>query len=152
MCLELHQKRLGSLSGNIRIDGITPRPYISWLSCVRWQRRFREWVCYSTHPFHKKVVNRAHIDQTVINGANIFFRPDFGIEEATERNEWILGVVNSAPYFSCALVACWLTDPLNRYFGRRGTIFITCAIASLTCFWQSFVGTWWHLLIARFVR
>ncbi|RPB25989.1 hypothetical protein L211DRAFT_836083 [Terfezia boudieri ATCC MYA-4762] len=90
------------------------------------------------------------MDQTVINGANIFFRPSFGIEESTERNEWILGVVNSAPYFSCALVACWLTDPLNRYFGRRGTIFITCAIASVTCFWQGFVNTWWHLLIARF--
>lgn len=90
-------------------------------------------------------------DETVTNGANIFFRRDLGIEENTERNEWILGVVNSAPYFSCALVACWLTDPLNRYFGRRGTIFITCFISSVTCLWQGFVNTWWHLLIARFV-
>lgn len=98
------------------------------------------------------MLTRVHTDQTVINGANLFFRPDFGIEENTERNEWILGAVNSAPYFSCALVACWLTDPLNQYLGRRGTIFITCAIASLTCFWQGFVNTWWHLLIARFVR
>ncbi|KAF8461334.1 MFS sugar transporter [Kalaharituber pfeilii] len=90
------------------------------------------------------------MDETVINGANLFFRSHFGIAEHTERNEWILGVVNSAPYFSCALVACWLTDPLNRYLGRRGTIFVTCAISCLTCLWQGFVNSWWHLLIARF--
>lgn len=90
-------------------------------------------------------------DQTVINGANLFFVKDFGIDAPTRRNEWLLGIVNSAPYFSCALVACWFTDPLNRHFGRRGAIFITCAIACLTCLWQAFTNSWWHLFIARFV-
>ena len=41
------------------------------------------------------------MDQTVINGANLFFPKDFGISEETERNTWLLGLVNSAPYL------CW---------------------------------------------
>jgi hypothetical protein len=41
------------------------------------------------------------MDQTVINGANLFFPKDFGIAEQTQRNTWLLGLVNSAPYL------CW---------------------------------------------
>jgi MFS family permease len=102
------------------------------------------------------------MDQTVINGANLFFPFDFGISEPTTRNTWILGLVNSAPYLcwyipaikyakcsSC--IACWCSDPLNKLLGRRGTIFLTCAIASLTCLWQGFTNSWQHLFIARFV-
>jgi hypothetical protein len=44
------------------------------------------------------------MDQTVINGANLFFPSDFGIAESTERNTWLLGLVNSAPYL------CWYYD------------------------------------------
>ncbi|KAI5777753.1 hypothetical protein EDC01DRAFT_386336 [Geopyxis carbonaria] len=91
------------------------------------------------------------MDQTVINGANLFFRKSFGIEEPTVRNEWLFGLVNSAPYFGCALVACWVTSTWNYYLGRRGTIFLSCLIACLACLWQGFVNTWWHLFIARFV-
>lgn len=36
----------------------------------------------------------------------------------------------------CAFVGCWLTEPLNHYFGRRGTIFITGMFSFLTCIWQ----------------
>lgn len=28
----------------------------------------------------------------------------------------------------CFLIGSWLTDPLNKAFGRKKTIFITCAI------------------------
>ena len=47
------------------------------------------------------------MDQTVINGANLFFPSDFGIAEQTERNTWLLGLVNSAPYL------CWYLIPLT---------------------------------------
>jgi MFS family permease len=57
---------------------------------------------------------------------------------------------SAAPYLCCALIGCWLTVPLNHYFGRRGTIFITCVISATTCIWQGFTNTWWHLFIARF--
>jgi len=28
----------------------------------------------------------------------------------------------------CAVIGCWLTDPLNKVLGRKKTIFVTCAI------------------------
>jgi len=51
----------------------------------------------------------------------------------------------------CAILGCWLTDPLNRYFGRRGTIFICALISFLACIWQGVTNSWPHLFIARFV-
>jgi MFS family permease len=41
--------------------------------------------------------------------------------------------------------------PFNAWFGRRGTIFITCCFSAIACLWQGFVNTWWHMFIARFV-
>ncbi|KAG6813695.1 hypothetical protein H0H92_008543 [Tricholoma furcatifolium] len=41
------------------------------------------------------------MDESVINGANLFFAPQFGIDPSTGdtgRNQWLLGLVNSAPY------------------------------------------------------
>ena len=43
------------------------------------------------------------MDESVINGANLFYAPQFGIDpNATDgnagRNQWLLGLVNSAPY------------------------------------------------------
>ncbi|KIY45000.1 hypothetical protein FISHEDRAFT_67245 [Fistulina hepatica ATCC 64428] len=91
------------------------------------------------------------MDEAVINGANLFYPAQFGIAatSTTSKNEWLQGIVTAAPYFSCALLACWVVDPLNRYFGRRGAIFISCTIACLGCIWSALTNTWWHLLIAR---
>ncbi|KAI5856005.1 hypothetical protein BZA05DRAFT_442672 [Tricharina praecox] len=86
------------------------------------------------------------MDESVINGANLYFFDQFGIQD----REWIKGLVNSAPYLCCFTIGCWLTHPLNQAFGRRNTIFITCLISFATCFWQAFTNTWWHLFIARF--
>ena len=36
-------------------------------------------------------------DQTVVNGAQLFYAPQFGIQDSP----WILGLVNSAPYLAC---------------------------------------------------
>ncbi|KAJ7928599.1 hypothetical protein B0H13DRAFT_1968080 [Mycena leptocephala] len=67
-------------------------------------------------------------DQTGSNGANLSFPVEqFNIDASgtgptAERNQWIVGMINSAPYISSAsLGECWLTDPLNNYFGRRGS-------------------------------
>ncbi|KAF9264194.1 hypothetical protein L218DRAFT_926497 [Marasmius fiardii PR-910] len=92
------------------------------------------------------------MDEAVINGANIFFAGQFGIDpNESGRNQWIFGLVNSAPYLCCAVLGCWLADPLNRFLGRRGTIFVTAAFSCITCIWQGLTNTWWHLFIARFV-
>ena len=86
------------------------------------------------------------MDQSVINGANLFYPETFGIEN---ESSWFIGIINSAPYFSCALLACWVTEPWNHYFGRRGAIFISCTIAFATCIWAGVTHTWWHLIISR---
>jgi len=94
------------------------------------------------------------MDESVINGANLFFADQFGIPQHsgdTGRNQWLLGLVNSAPYLCCGLFSCWLTAPLNSYFGRRGTIFITAFISFATCIWQGVTNSWQHLFVARFI-
>ncbi|KAJ3531539.1 hypothetical protein NM688_g7559 [Phlebia brevispora] len=50
------------------------------------------------------------MDESVINGANLFFPTQFGINpESSRRNQWLLGLVNAAPYVRCvrsAVVSC----------------------------------------------
>ncbi|KAL2014458.1 hypothetical protein VTN00DRAFT_1983 [Thermoascus crustaceus] len=90
------------------------------------------------------------MDETVVNGAQVFYKHQFGIAGTDPRSTWLVGLVNAAPYFCCAILGCWLTVPFNHWFGRRGTIFITCVLSALACLWQGFVNTWWHMFIARF--
>lgn len=79
-------------------------------------------------------------DETVVNGAQHFYATAFGIGSSSGRDSWLLGLVNSAPYLCCAFIGCWLTEPLNARFGRRGTVFIACVISALACFWQGFTS------------
>ncbi|KAH9170952.1 hypothetical protein EDB89DRAFT_2071406 [Lactarius sanguifluus] len=93
------------------------------------------------------------MDQSVINGANLFFASQFHIDSTSgnaSQNEWLLGLVNSAPYLCCAILGCWLTEPLNNWLGRRGTIFFCAAFSFLTCIWQGVTNSWPHLFVARF--
>lgn len=90
-------------------------------------------------------------DEAVVNGAQVLYKSQFGIDGQDPRSTWLLGLLNSAPYLCCAIAGCWLTIPFNHWFGRRGTIFITCIISFLACVWQGFVNTWWHMFVARFV-
>ncbi|KAK9369828.1 hypothetical protein V1509DRAFT_562081 [Lipomyces kononenkoae] len=90
------------------------------------------------------------MDETVINGAQLFFMDQFGIGGTSSHDTWTLGLVNSAPYLCCACIGCWLSDPLNNALGRRGTIFLSCLVAAVTCIWSACTDTWWHLFIARF--
>ncbi|GAA5985666.1 hypothetical protein JCM10908_007062 [Rhodotorula pacifica] len=96
------------------------------------------------------------MDESVTNGANLFWAPQFGLNTGegapnAANNEWILGVVNGAPYLCCALLGCWLTAPLNNLLGRRGTIFVTATISALACIWSACTNSRWHLFAARFV-
>ncbi|KAI1107365.1 hypothetical protein F4804DRAFT_198031 [Jackrogersella minutella] len=91
------------------------------------------------------------MDETVVNGAQGFYKKQFGIDDSdSQRNSWLLGLVNAAPYICCAVAGCWLTEPMNKLFGRRGTVFVACIISALACFWQAFTNTWWHMFLARF--
>ena len=89
------------------------------------------------------------VDETVVNGAQGFFKHQFGIGGDSLRETWLLGLTNGAPYLFCAAVGCCkcsgfllgshllespvlfstditgMTHPMNKLFGRRGTIFIS---------------------------
>lgn len=99
------------------------------------------------------------MDESVINGATLFYPLAFGIYEKVDGKlvfkmknaDLIEGLVNGAPYLCSAVIACWMSDFVNRKIGRKGTIFWTCFISAITCFWQGFVNNWYHLFIARFM-
>ena len=94
------------------------------------------------------------MDETVVNGAQLFYAGQFGIGGDDARSTWLVGLVNAAPYVCCAFVGCWLTSPFNEWFGRRGTIFITCLFSAIACLWQGFVNVsltpnWTHNDMSR---
>lgn len=102
-------------------------------------------------------------DESVINGALLFFPVQFGIgcskgsndplctPDKIERDQWLVGLVAAAPYIACAFLGCWLTQPLNAMFGRRGTIFLTSFLSFASCIWQGVTNSWRHMFIARLV-
>lgn len=85
------------------------------------------------------------MDQTAVNGAQQFYFRTFGI-----TNVWQQGLLNGAPYLCSAVLGCWTNAPLNKLFGRRGTIFISCFISFVTGIWMGAADSWYNLLIARF--
>ncbi|KAK8235885.1 hypothetical protein HDK90DRAFT_485953 [Phyllosticta capitalensis] len=101
-------------------------------------------------------------DQTGSNGANLSFPVAFGISDAKylddaetipnpdyEKNLWLVGVINAAPYIASAFLGCWLSDPLNNYFGRRGTIFFSAVFCLLPVIGSGLAQTWQELFITR---
>ncbi|KAJ3529202.1 hypothetical protein NMY22_g9097 [Coprinellus aureogranulatus] len=91
-------------------------------------------------------------DQTGSNGANLSFPHDFGIESSgpnKDRNDWIVGVINAGPYIGTCLIGAWLTDPLNHYFGRRGTLFWCGIFCTFSVIGQAVAQTWPQLLVCR---
>ncbi|KAK5995459.1 Putative polyol transporter 2-like protein [Cladobotryum mycophilum] len=88
-------------------------------------------------------------DQTGSNGATIFFKEYYGIGSDSTRDNIIVGLINAGPYIGSAFIGCWLSDPINNYFGRRGVIFF----AAHFCIWpvigSAFCHTWEQQLACR---
>ncbi|RYP36407.1 hypothetical protein DL768_010946 [Monosporascus sp. mg162] len=76
------------------------------------------------------------MDQSAVNGAQQFYFEEFGIED-----EWLQGLLNGAPYLCSALIGCWTNSPLNKAFGRRGTIFISCFVSFAASIWMAVAHT-----------
>ncbi|KAL1971067.1 hypothetical protein VTN77DRAFT_18 [Rasamsonia byssochlamydoides] len=93
------------------------------------------------------------MDETVNNGAQAIYLKQLGITTRFQgqKQDNITGLVVGAPYLACAILGCWLTEPLNRLFARRGTIFISCFIAAVASIWEGVANSWVNLFIARFV-
>ncbi|KAL8838541.1 MAG: hypothetical protein Q9170_002083 [Blastenia crenularia] len=104
-------------------------------------------------------------DQTGSNGANLSFPQEFGLanekgEPFTEKDEWIIGVVNAIIFLTAGLITAvtelgnsgaFIVDPLNHYLGRRGEIFFTACILTATPIGSAFAQSWQGLFAARFV-
>ncbi|CRK31863.1 hypothetical protein BN1708_018850, partial [Verticillium longisporum] len=92
------------------------------------------------------------MDETTVNGAQVFYKEAFGIANKDKlRDALILGLTNGAPYLCCALLGCWLTAPLNNWFGRRGTIFLSCLISAAACMGQALTNDWKTMFAVRLV-
>jgi hypothetical protein len=89
-------------------------------------------------------------DQTGSNGANLSFPVEFGINEGA-RNEWIVGLINSIIFLTAGLIGAFIVDPLNKYLGRRGEIFFTAIILTVTPIGSACAQSWQGLFAARFI-
>ena len=100
-------------------------------------------------------------DQTGSNGANLSFPVAFGISDADfladgttpnpdkATNLWLVGLINAAPYIASSFLGCWMSDPLNNYFGRRGTIFFSAMFCCLSVIGSGVTQTWQELFVTR---
>ncbi|KAK2784439.1 hypothetical protein FQN52_009020 [Onygenales sp. PD_12] len=92
-------------------------------------------------------------DQTGSNGANLSFPQAFNLPEKdhpdANLNQWIVGIVNAGPYIASAFLGCWLSDPLNNYFGRKGTTFISAVFCLLAPIGSAVSQNWPQLFVTR---
>ena len=101
------------------------------------------------------------MDETANNGAQAFYLDEFNITPtpgsgktsrfSTSEQDNLTGLIVGAPYLACAILGCWLTEPLNKILARRGTIFLSCAVAAIASIWEGVANSWVNLFIARFV-
>lgn len=66
-----------------------------------------------------------------------------------ERNSWLIGFINACPYFAIFLFAGWLSDPLNNWIGRRGTIFVGAVFSLIAPFGMALTQKWGELCATR---
>lgn len=90
------------------------------------------------------------MDESVNSGAVSYYQYQLGIHKLPNAT-YILGLVVGAPYLACALIGCWMNEPMNYWFARRGTIWISCFIACGASIWEAFTYSWGQLFAARFV-
>ncbi|KAI9736988.1 MAG: hypothetical protein M1834_000577 [Cirrosporium novae-zelandiae] len=95
-------------------------------------------------------------DQTGSNGANLSFPEEFGIGQGDnpnspnqDRDNWLVGLVNAAPYIASAFFGCWISDPLNNFFGRRGVIFVSAVFCCFSVIGSGFCQNWEQLFVTR---
>ncbi|KFX93397.1 hypothetical protein O988_06847 [Pseudogymnoascus sp. VKM F-3808] len=88
-------------------------------------------------------------DQTGSNAANLSFPRFFNIGTDSNHDQLLVGLINSATYIGSSLFGCWVSDPLNFYLGRRGTIFVSAVFCFLPVIGSAFTQTWQELFACR---
>ena len=93
------------------------------------------------------------MDETVNNGAQALYLKQLNVTShrfSKDMVDNLTGLIVGAPYLCCAILGCWLTEPMNKIFARRGTIFISCFIAAVASIWEGVCNSWVNLFLARF--
>lgn len=115
-------------------------------------------------------------DQTGSNGANLSFPQAFGIDptavgishQESLNRRWKVGLINAIIFLTAGLMwvlpdafarcslltfhsGAFIVDPLNKYLGRRGEIFLTALCLTACPIGSGFAQTWQQLFAARFV-
>ncbi|KKY19246.1 putative sugar transporter [Phaeomoniella chlamydospora] len=123
----------------------------------RW---FHPWTLYVTIVLNSVAAAIQGWDQTGSNGANLSFPEAFGIPNSEllnddqpnphyDRNQWIVGFINASPYIAIAFFAGWISDPVNNYLGRRGTIFIAAIFSLIAPIGSACTQHWGELVACR---
>lgn len=119
----------------------------------RWSQSFTlYWLCVMC----SAAAAVQGMDETVNNGAQALYLEHLDVagpnvtrfDKSMQDN--LTGLIVGAPYLCCAIIGCWMTEPMNRWLGRRGTIFWSCFIAAVTSVWEGVANTWVNLFLARF--
>ncbi|OQV24018.1 hypothetical protein BV898_01975 [Hypsibius exemplaris] len=112
-------------------------------------------------------------DQTGSNGANLSFPEEFGIITTSTRDTFLVGwstLHHTSPLPSCKMNlnflkgrlhrtcsclrrcrGCWISDPLNFHFGRRGTIFFSAIFCLVSVIGAAFTRNWYELFVTRVI-
>ncbi|KAI7081587.1 MFS transporter [Hortaea werneckii] len=125
----------------------------------RWKH---PWALYMTIVLNSIAAAIQGWDQTGSNGANLSFPIEFGIAdtppycdpsnpnaELCQDRSWLVGFVNSCPYLAIAVFAGWISDPVNHYLGRRGTIFVGAIFSLLAPIGSACTQHWGELVACR---
>ncbi|KAF2719860.1 general substrate transporter [Polychaeton citri CBS 116435] len=137
------------------VDGLTneEREILGFEAIHRWKHPWRLYFTIIVCSIGAAVQGW---DQTGSNGANLSFPQEFGIGNGEnpdspnqQRDSWLVGVVNAGPYLGSAFIGCWISDPCNYYFGRRGTIFISAVFCLITPIGGALTQTWEELFVTR---
>ncbi|TGO10866.1 hypothetical protein BTUL_0123g00080 [Botrytis tulipae] len=92
------------------------------------------------------------------NGANLTFGEALGIPDTgptceaqgtCEKNAWIIGAINAMPYIAICLFTAWISDPVNHYIGRRGTIFVAAIFSLIAPIGMACSQTYGQLMACR---
>lgn len=85
------------------------------------------------------------MDETVVNGAQLFFPQQFGIstdasvagsESKAQKNQWILGLVTGAPYVSSFPFLSFHRHTRRQYFANTRPLFLFLFVALLWDSWM----------------
>jgi hypothetical protein len=124
----------------------------------RWKH---PWALYFTIVLNSIAAAIQGWDQTGSNGANLSFPIEFGIaaeppycgtsinDKLCQDNAWLVGFINSCPYIAIAVFAGWISDPINDYLGRRGTIFVGAVFSLLAPIGSGLTQHWGQLVATR---